>query len=228
MTNEIAKPGNNPFETYGKAATTRTIVGKLLKFSKGDFISGTGEEEVPLGTKFIALMDSLSVGWIKWEDNHPPEQRMGLVAENYQPERRKDLGDLDESDWEIDEKGERRDPWQFSNYLIMATAEENELYTFTTASRGGLGAIGELCKAYGKTMRQRPDQYPIIALDVGSYQHSNRAYGRIKFPIFEIVDWTNKAPLVPLLENAGGGGDGGGVGELPYSESKAADTAPRF
>jgi hypothetical protein len=78
----------------------------------------------------------------------------------------------------VDEQGRERDPWQFSNYLILKTPGEkgdDALFTFTTSSRGGLNAIGELCKAYGKAMRQRPDELPVIALGVGSYQHSNKA-----------------------------------------------------
>ena len=50
---------------------------------------------------------------------------------------RKDLGDLDESEWEIGDDGRRRDPWQFQNLLIMVDREGGEIYTFTTASKGG-------------------------------------------------------------------------------------------
>jgi hypothetical protein len=196
MGNEIEKPGSNAFLAYGNAATARSIVGKLLKFSKGDYLAGMEDEEVKLGTQFVAHMPSLCVGWIRWEDNKPPaEQRMGLVAENYQPCKRKELGDLDEDQWERDDDGHPRDPWQFSNYLILIARDGGDLYTFTTSSRGGLSAVGELCKAYGKQMRQRPNQHPIVELDVGSYQHSNRSYGRIKFPIFKIVGWTDKTEI---------------------------------
>ncbi len=41
-------------------------------------------------------------------------------------------------------------------------------------------------------MRQHPDEWPIVELGVGSYAHSNKAYGRIKFPTFEIVGWAPK------------------------------------
>jgi hypothetical protein len=81
--------------------------------------------------------------------------------------------------------------------------DEDSLFTFTTSSRGGLNAIGELCKAYGKAMRQRPDEFPIVALKVGSYQHSNKAYGRIKFPILEVVGWAAKSDFAQALGAAG-------------------------
>jgi hypothetical protein len=106
--------------------------------------------------------------------------------------RRNDLGDLDRASWERSDEGEPRDPWQFSNYLIMRRVKDGEIFTFTTSSKGGLGCIGELSKAYGKAMRQQPDKYPVIELDVGSYQHRDRSLGRIKYPVFKIVDWTAK------------------------------------
>ena len=97
----------------------------------------------------------------------PTEQRMGLVVEGFQPERRSDLGDHDKDRWEVDNEGTPRDPWQFTNYLILQDGEGGEVYTFATASKGGLGAVGEVCKDYGKAMRQRPEQYPVIEIDVG-------------------------------------------------------------
>lgn len=213
MTNEIAKHEDNPWLAYGNAAAARTIVGDLLKFSKGDYTAGSTDDEVPLGTRLVAVMGSLTIGWVKWQGSRPAEQRMGPVADNFQPASRSELGDTDESEWETDGEGASRDPWQFTNYLILVEQEAGKTFTFTTSSRGGLGAIGELSKSYGKTMRQRPDQFPVIELDVGSYLHSNRSYGRIKFPIFKIVDWVAKGPFLKLLAGAEGAVDGGGDGD---------------
>lgn len=201
----VGHVGGNYFQSYGEQVSQRSIVGKLLKFSKGDFLMGEDNEEVEEGTKFVANMDELMVGWIRWEDSKPTDQIMGRVSEGYQAPKRNTLGDDDKSQWEVDEQGRERDPWQFSNYLILKNPEgngEDDLFTFTTSSRGGLNAIGELCKAYGKAMRQRPDEFPIVALKVGSYQHSNKAYGRIKFPIFEVTGWAPKAEFAQALGEA--------------------------
>jgi hypothetical protein len=207
------------FVGYGEAATARSITGTLLRFSKGDFLAGQDGVDVPIGSRFVAIMDSLLVGWIRWENNAVSDHsKMGSVVEGFQPERRSDLGDHDKDRWEVDNESQPRDPWQFSNYLILHDVESGEVYTFATASKGGLGAIGELCKVYGNAMRQKPDQYPVVKLDVGSYQHRDRSLGRIKFPIFEIVDWVAK-----------GGGSGTPVSEPPKSAAapdKATTTKP--
>jgi hypothetical protein len=203
---EVGTAQDNYFTHYGEQASQRNIVGRLLKFSKGDYLVGEHNAEMPRGTELLANMDELMIGWIKWEDNKPVEQIMGRLADGYQPVKRKELGDHDESQWELDDKEQPRDPWQFSNYLIMKTPGDNDpeeaLFTFTVSSKGGIGAIGELCKAYGKMMRTRPDQFPVVKLEVGSYAHSNKQFGRIKFPILEIVGWQPKTEFAEVLGQA--------------------------
>jgi hypothetical protein len=201
MTNEVATLQPNAFESYANTMSTSRIVGELLKFAKGDYFAGQQEREIPLGTKLVAIMDQLMVGWVKWRDNTPVEPPiMGLLAQGYTPPRRSELDDNDKAQWEPDDEGKPRDPWQFTNYLILADPDTKELYTFTASSRGGLGAVGELCKRYGRHMREKPDEYPVIELGVGSYQHRNKAYGRIKFPVFKDAGWADKAPFVEALE----------------------------
>jgi hypothetical protein len=203
---EVGHVQSNYFTQYGEQASQRNIVGRLLKFSKGDYLVGEHNAEMPRGTELVANMDELMIGWIKWDDNKPVEQIMGRLADGYQPVKRKELDAQDESLWEVDDKGQPRDPWQFSNYLIMKTPGEDDpedgLFTFTVSSKGGIGAVGELCKTYGKAMRLRPDQFPVVRLNVGSYEHSNKQFGRIKFPILEIVGWAPKTEFTEVLGQA--------------------------
>jgi len=219
----LANPSQNPFTDYGNATTLTGIVGKLLKFSKGDYTFGQDNEELPEGTRFVANMDELLTGWIRWEDNRPTDHVMGKVSESFQIPRRNTLGDNDPSAWEIDQNGKARDPWQLSNYLLLKSqgmddAEGDDLYTFTTSSKGGLNAIGLLCKKYGAVCRQKPNEYPIIEIGVGSYKHPNPEFGRIKFPTFEIVGWAPKAAFA------------GEVAVLPETlpaEEAAAEARPK-
>jgi len=205
MSSEVATLQPNPFESYANAMSTNRIVGELLKFVKGDYFAGQQAREIPLATKFVAIMDQLMIGWVKWHDHIPVNSAMGLLTEGYKPQRRSELDDNDKARWETDdETGEPQDPWQFTNYLILADPNTKELYTFAASSQGALGAVGELCKEHGKHMREKPDKYPVIELGVGSYLHRNKAYGRIKFPILKRVGWVNKAPFVQALEGTSG------------------------
>jgi len=194
----------NPFEAYGNAVAPRMIVGRVLKFSQGfNFQAGQDGPEVAVGTVLVAIMPTLAAGWVKWENGLPTEQIIGLVADGFTPHKRKDLGDTDESAWAEDERGQRRDPWQLSNYLVMADPNSRELFTFATSSKGGLGAVGQLCKLYGKMMRQQPDKIPLVKLGFGSYKPRDPARSRVKYPTFEVVGWTDKQPYLGLLEPSG-------------------------
>jgi hypothetical protein len=187
----IAPTAQNPWSEYGAAANDSARY-EFLKFSKGEYLLGKDAIEVAIGTHMVVNMDSLEVGWIKWVDHVPSEQRLGRIAEGFKPCKREELGDTDEADWPLNDDGKREDCWRFTNQVTMANASDGELCTFTTSSRGGLNAIGLLAKGYGEVREQHVGEWPIIALDVGSYQHSNRAYGRIKYPIFDMVGWSPK------------------------------------
>ena len=147
----------------------------------------------------------------------PVEQRMIRVPDGVHPALRTDLGDLDKSLWEKDDKGEPKDCWQFTNYLPLMDADGN-LFTFTTSSRGGLGAVGELVRRYARHRKNNPDVHPLIALDCGSYKHANKAYGIIKFPEFTPAGYEQKGKFSAAMSAAGYA-----VDEVAPAEADPAD-----
>jgi hypothetical protein len=199
MSNEVAKATQNFFEKYGEAVTQRNIVGDLLLFTKfGEWVHGRDRAKLATGTALAAYMNTLAAGWVRWEDGQITGSEMGLVCEGFVPPKREELGDLDRSKWDSFDDGEPKDPWQLSNNIVLVNLESDALYTYSTSSKGGLSAIGELCKEHGKHVRAKPDEMPLVELDVGSYQHTNRAYGEIRFPIFKRVDWIAADKLPPI------------------------------
>ena len=222
--NGVATGGTaNPFLAYSDAVRSTSIVGKLLKFSKGDWMAGENNEIIHAGTQFVANIDELLVGWIRWEDMKPAEQIMGKVVEGYQPKRRADLGHTDKTLWDTDDRGEPRDPWQLTNYMLMqGTADnEEELYTFTTSSKGGLGSVGRLCRAVGEAQqRGKTGVFPVVEIGSDSYPHPNKSYGLIKYPTFKIVGWVDKgAFLQPDIDGA--------EEEAPAPKAKAPPVKPK-
>lgn len=193
-----ANTGYNAYEQYGNAVSSRAIVGDLLKFQKGEYTSGQNDDEVEIGTKLVANMDDLAVGWVKWWDGKPADHIMGRVAEGYQPDKRNALGDLDKTEWETDKEGRPQDPWQQTNYLLLKDVDGDEVYTFATSSAGGRNAIADLCKQFGKAMRQHPDEHPIIELDTDSYRH--KEYGKVHVPKLSIVGWVSKDGFAEAVE----------------------------
>jgi hypothetical protein len=190
-TNAIATTGLNPFEAFADAVAPKYILGKLLKFSKGEYLAGEASEVIPLGTRLVAAMDCQLVGWVRWDAGKPVEHRMVRILDGKAPQRRADLGDHDQAQWERDSQGQLRDPWCLSHYLPMVD-QTQEIFTYATTSRGGTGALADLARYYGKQSRAHPDEFPVIELQVGTYQHQNPQFGRIKFPEFKRVGWELK------------------------------------
>lgn len=195
--------GYDYLQQYADAATQRNIIGKLLKFSKGDWLLGQESEEIEEGTEVVFCLDTLETGWIKWQDNKPVASEMGKAFKGFIPMKRSELGDDDEDKWESDDRGEPRDPWQFTNVVQMRPldwdGEEANLYTFSASSKGGIDAIGKLMKAAVPEGRQRREEYPVITLGVRSYLHPKKEYGRIKTPEFEMTgDWVEKDPVIKV------------------------------
>jgi len=188
----LAIPGHNPYASYGEQAAGAR---DFLKFEKGEWSIGADGEEVPLGTRLVANMAGLKIGWQRWENKKPDREVMGLVAEGYQPPRRHELGDEDKALWEKDEKtGVPRDPWQLTNVLPLKSANGEVDAVYSTSSRGGIGAIGQLCKDYGKLFMQKPGMLPVIELGTDSYKHSD--YGKVFVPSLKLVDWISENDLL--------------------------------
>src|SRR5262249_323064 len=115
---------------------------------------------------------------------------------------RADLGDDDQAFWELDANNERRDPWRFTNYLPLLS-ETGELYTFTTSSRGGISAIAGLARRYASYRKRHPHDFLLVALGVASYEHANKQYGRIKFPVFAPAGYVPKTKFLEALAAVG-------------------------
>ena len=77
------------------------------------------------------------------------------------------------------------------------------MFTFTTSSRGGIGAIADLARRYARHRKRHPDVFPLVALNVDSYQHKIRELGRIKFPVFEPAGYVPKTDMLAALAGAG-------------------------
>ena len=193
------QPEKNFFQQYGEQVVRNNIIGQLLKFAKGDWSVGRDATPIAIGTKLAVNMDAFQIGWIKWGNNKVEEELMGQSI----PPKRATLGDLDESLWELNTDGTPRDPWQFSNRLVLKMPGEHynpdDAFTFYTSSQGGIRACGELAAAYGNRLALDDTCNPIIELGVDSYMHPNKTLGRVKIPLLPIVGWEDKALFTEIV-----------------------------
>jgi hypothetical protein len=198
---------------YADAFAPQYIIGKMLRFSKGDWF--LGDATVAPDTAFTVNTDEFIAGWIKWLANKPVEHLMVRVIDGAKPKLRPQLGDHDPSKWEVDKDGKPKDPWQFTNYLPMLN-ETSGLCTFTTSSRGGVTAVAKLVRLYAQHRKRHPEVFPLIKIGVDSYQHKIRDLGRIKFPVFEPAGYVPKTDFLAALAE-------GGYATQEYPEATASD-----
>ena len=103
-----AKQFDNPW--LDVASEVGSDFGKLLKFVKGKW--EIGDDTVPDGTEFVAHIDQIVRGWVRFDDGKVSERRIGKVADGYKPPLREELADNDPASWkEKDANGKPRDPW---------------------------------------------------------------------------------------------------------------------
>jgi hypothetical protein len=161
--------------------------GTFLKFAKGDWLLGEEGREVPAQTRFVANMEEYYRGWVRWWDGKPTDHLIGRVVDRHQVTKSEELGDLDESKWETEGNGARRDPWAKTVYLAMRDVGSDEIICFTSSSDGGRKAVAKLADRYDRQRHRNKAKMPVVTLEAESYQH--QTYGKIWKPAFRIVDW---------------------------------------
>lgn len=178
---------------------------KIAKFVKGEW--GVGEETLPEGKEFIVFMDEVARGYVKFVNKAVVDRRIVKVRDG-KPPAREELDDNDSSEWEIGDDGRPRDPWVMQWLLPMAPVDaEGDLTVYCTGSKGGIAAIGLLCKVYGRS--ERNGLLPIVALKSTSYKHPD--YGKVFKPDLPIVGWHGAASPPQASSDGAPWND-----ELPY------------
>ena len=192
----------DPFQAFADAVAPQYIVGKLLKFSKGIWLAGEASEPVE-HKQFVAGMHALMTGWVRWREFKPVEHAMICVGDRRLPPRRHELGDSDPATWEIDDRGQPKDPWQLTSYLPMITNDDGEVFTFTASSKGARGTLGRLSRTYAAHRRHRPAELPVVSLSSDGYQHSTRSYGWIATPLLVVTGWAEVSHFNETMAKAG-------------------------
>ena len=179
------------------AAEGGNETGRLLKFVKGEWV--VGDDVLKSGTEFVAHIDQMVRGYVKFADGKVVERRIGRIADNFKPPSREELGDTHPKSWEKDADGKSRDPWVQQWFLPLIGVESGELITYVTGSKGGIDAVCDLCRIYGH--KQHDNLLPIVALRTGSYKH--KQYGKVATPDFQVIGWDGAAiPVQPAPQIA--------------------------
>jgi len=161
--------------------------GAFLKFTKGDWTLGEEDAKVHAEARFVANLEEYYRGWVRWWDGKPTEHLIGRVVDRHRVHAREELGDMDESKWEVEPNGLRRDPWVKVVYIAMRDLSNDEIVCFTSTSDGGRRAVAKLADRYDRLRHRHKAKMPVVRCESESYQHKD--YGKIWKPKFNVVDW---------------------------------------
>ena len=182
------------------------IAGKLIKFSKeGSFIVAETEEKLSPDEDYVAMCDETLIGWIKFNDDAPPDRHQGLLYDGFiMPAKGKPAGDLDPNEWPNGLNNQPTDPWQHQICLVLQSPKTQELFTFVTSSQTGRRAVGNLLRHYDRMVRTDKDSYPVVRLKPSGFDHRDERVGWVHVPAFAVVGRTPKnSSSVPDTSPAG-------------------------
>jgi hypothetical protein len=171
-----------------------TIVGRLIKFDKsGKFITADDDAPIADTTDFTALVDQTLVGWIRFNgEGSPPDRIAGLLYDGFELPSRDTLGDDDEGMWQLGLNGHPQDPWLHQICLVVQRGDNGELFTFTTQSITGRRAVGNLLRAYDRMRKTHRDMNPVIRFRTGGFNHRDERVGWVSTPRFDVVGRVKK------------------------------------
>jgi hypothetical protein len=158
----------------------------------------------------VAYPDQVTHAWTNFTGGKVVSEISAVVAEDDEGDLelrivngkgRKDLGLDDESKWEVDPAGKRRDPWVYGFGLPMMNAQTGAIVVFKAASVGGMGAIAGQVAGF---TRNKHLGYPIVTLSTGSYKNKKHG-GYTNYPVFVAAGFDT--PPSPSIASDGNGGD---------------------
>ena len=169
----------------------------MLKFRKGKYICE--DEEVPIGTQYIAHCRAWAKTWVHFIDKKVVERKVYRVINGEHAPERDELPDNDQSKWPV-LNGKPQDPWVHQYLIPFESQETGDVQIFVAQSFGGRRAVGELCTAWVKRVKREPKAgQPIITLETAIMPTKN--WGDVDRPKFEIVGWDDTG-LTPKEVNA--------------------------
>ena len=160
------------------------IRGILTSFRDSTYLANKTEtlQQAPHGPTFMGL--GACTAWVLWKNGKPAEHRITQPGEAHP--WREDLGDDDQTKWELGLGGLPSDPWRDTRYLYLLNPRTGKIYTFVTDSVGGRMAVGELKDAIMTVRQAQPGALPVVQLATSTMKTK---YGIKPRPDFKIVDW---------------------------------------
>jgi hypothetical protein len=177
--------------------------GRIFAFNGSTGIFRTIDDgvEVPVGSKFVAILHETQKGFIKFNgDGAPPDVKMVRIDQNADIER-DELGDLDQSQWPLGMNGEIEDPWKPQFAIPMQRHDAGgEIFIYVARGIVQMNAVGDLLGRWRFHPKRKAGFIPVIRIESGTYP-SRKYGGRKPKPMLVIDGWVTltgePAPELP-------------------------------
>lgn len=168
---------------------------KRLTFKQGVYYCDG--MEIPLGTKLTAQCVGWCKKWIKFVDKRHVDSKIYRIFNGERPVDRDMLDDRDKNSWAKDKNGVPQDPWVLQFLLPMTDPETDEVMIFSTSSKGGTRAVGDVITMYARRAQREPTcGQPVVRLS--STQMPTADFGKVLRPCFDVIGWDDG--LKPVRE----------------------------
>ena len=81
-------------ERFRQAAIRNTkpnLMGQVLRFRKGEWLFGSEKQKIEARTRFVAIMNEVRHGWLKWNEDKTASHIVGKIVEGFKPPPRDSL-----------------------------------------------------------------------------------------------------------------------------------------
>jgi hypothetical protein len=133
----------------------------------------------------LAAMATAAAAWVNWQGGRPVEYRVRRPGQALPA--REELGDLNESQWEVGPDARPRDPWQNCRFVHLIHPQTAAAFTYSTSSYGGRDAVTTLADQIGRMRLAHPAAVPLVEL--GAAEMPTK-YGIKSRPIFKVIRWS--------------------------------------
>lgn len=190
--------------------------GSFAKFNgkSGEYVHGQDDEVLfdedmkndgEVVEMAINMLDAKR-GWMCWIDGDVKDERMVKIVDGHPPREvdLPDYSDPDTKDYEPD-FDPKEDGWVECIELPMRSITTGDQYLFKGSSKGTLKTFKSLLKDYGRQFNRHDldEEVAIVQLDLDSYDHPKKQYGKIYNPILKLVRWMDIADIEASMENDG-------------------------
>lgn len=145
----------------------------------GVWCFGQDNIELPEGTKVLINANTLSHGWVSWEDGRPAGETMVSMLAAAPPPAA-ELPDAPGEPWQ---------PQVGVLAVIMDGKHKGTQVAYKGTSQGMLQAFGDLVEEIAERVDSGEEEElnPLVALETSHYSH--KKYGRIYKPVLTTVGW---------------------------------------